>query len=52
MAKRIFELAIAIAPEHIGHGHSDFCARGDGAGGECIDVTDIQVNDYGRALRQ
>src|SRR5579863_3964464 len=50
MAKRIFELAIAIAPEHIRNGHGDFCARGDGAGCECIDVIDIQVNDYRRAL--
>ena len=50
MAKRIFELAIAIAQEHVGHGHGDFCARGDSAGRECIDVIDIQVNDYGRAL--
>src|SRR6516225_10089695 len=52
MAERILNLAVAIAPEHVGHGHRSLGARPDGTRADRIDIVDIEMDRHRRALER
>jgi hypothetical protein len=47
MTIRIFELAVAIAPEHVGDRHGHLGPGADGALDERIDVLDEEMDSDG-----
>src|SRR5262245_23964709 len=51
-AERILHLAIAVAPEHVGHRHPHGAAGGGGPLEGCVDVGDVQIERHRRALER
>ena len=50
MTERVFQLAIAIAPEHVVQRHRDFRARAHRLFEDGVRVLDIEMDDDRRAL--
>src|SRR5437762_2924742 len=51
MTKRVLELTISVAPEHVGDGHGDPRARGHGFRHDAVDVVDVQMDGDRRAFQ-
>src|SRR3546814_6084294 len=52
VAERVFELAVAIAPEHVLHRHRDLGAGLHRARGEAIHILDVQMDRDRRAAER
>src|SRR6266576_4661433 len=50
VAKRVFEFAVTIAPEHVLDWHRDLCPRSSGVSDERVNVFDIKMYCDRRAL--